>query len=155
MGNAALATSPQPAFPAALDHADEAEEMLLRTPQVDCPVRHDFAPGIYLRTCKMFAGMYVIGHRHKTACVNIALTGRALIYSDGEVEEIVAPCVFIAKPGVRKMALVIEDIEWMNVHPNPSNTENLVELAELFIEKSAAFIGYEKELQALKEANHD
>ena len=44
-------------------------------PQVECPLKHYFAPGVYLREIFMPAGSVVIGKIHKTEHFNIIQKG--------------------------------------------------------------------------------
>lgn len=125
---------------------EEVEAALLPLPQVELPLTHRFAPGIYLREISMPADTIVIGHEHKTEHFNIVLTGRALVLIDGETHTITAPCTFISKPGVRKTLYIIEDMRWQTVHPTEET--DLEKLEALLIRKSDAFM----EFQALTEA---
>lgn len=94
------------------------ESALLEQEQVECPLVHRFAPGVYLREVFMPAGTFVLGHRHNTEHFNIVLKGRARVLIDGDmVEEISAPYTFASKPGVRKVLYVLEDMVWQTVHP--------------------------------------
>lgn len=129
---------------------EELEAFLLEKPQVDCPLVHRFAPGVYLREILMAipAGekfLFVIGQKHKTEHFNIVLKGRCRVAQiqedgsivDGTVEEIVAPCTFISGPGVRKALFVTEDTIWQTVHVTPET--DMVKLRDLLIEESSSF----------------
>lgn len=84
--------------------------------EIECPLHHAFAPGIYLRTIKMPAGSVIVGAEHRTEHFNIVHRGRAEVMIDGIIEEITAPCVFVSKPGIRKVLYIKEDMEWSTVH---------------------------------------
>ena len=51
---------------------------------------------------------------------------------DGVVSEIAEPRMFISAPGVRKVALVIEDVEFSNIHPNPDDCRDIAKLENRF-----------------------
>jgi hypothetical protein len=88
---------------------DALEAELLKLPQVEVPLVHGFAPGIYTREVTMPAGSFIIGQRHKTEHFNVVLTGRArVLVGDGEVATVQAPCVLKSNAGIRKV-LLIED----------------------------------------------
>lgn len=85
--------------------------------QVDCPVTHRFAPGVYLREISMPADTVVIGKVHKTEHFNILLKGACLIvHADGLRDELRAPCTFVSKPNVQKVLYITEDMIWQTVH---------------------------------------
>lgn len=94
-------------------------------------------------------GTFVIGHEHKTEHFNIVLTGRALVMIAEKVEEIVAPCIFISKPGVRKVLYIAEDMRWATVHPTEET--DMEKLADLLIVKSEAFQYHHEQIEKLKE----
>lgn len=123
------------------------EAELLKWEQIDCELTHRFAPGVYLRELKMPARARIIGQLHRTEHFNIVLSGRAHVYMDGTTYDIVGPCTFVSKPGVRKLLHVLEEMVWQTVHP--TDETNLAKLEELLIEKSDAFRTYEAEMVAL------
>lgn len=84
--------------------------------QVDCPLKHHFAPGVYLREIFMPAGAIVIGKIHKTEHFNIVQQGRLMIFDEGGAHEIKAPCTFVSKPGIQKVLYIAEDTIWSTVH---------------------------------------
>lgn len=93
-------------------------EGLAGEPQVECPLVHRFAPGVYLREIFMPAGSIVIGKIHKTRHFNVVLKGRChLVSEDGSVVELVAPCTFVSDAGVQKVLYIDEDTVWQTVHP--------------------------------------
>lgn len=100
-------------LPAVLDRVKSAA---LAMPQVDCPVRHHFAPGLYVRELQMPAGTFAIGHRHKFAHLNILMEGKVLVLNDdGTTRELAAPAMFIGEPG-RKVGVVLENMTWLNIY---------------------------------------
>lgn len=119
---------------------EEKEGEMLREEQVECPLTHMFAPGVYLRTVSMPAGIYVIGHQHKTKHFNIVHTGRARVLIGGAIHEINAPAIFVSEPGVRKVLHILEDMEWSTIHP--TDETDLAKLEELLIIKSPTFLEY-------------
>jgi hypothetical protein len=85
--------------------------------QVECPLRHYFAPGVYLREIFMPAGAIVIGKIHKTEHFNLIDKGScSIVHEDGRTERLQAPCVFVSKPGVQKVLYIHEDCIWRTVH---------------------------------------
>jgi hypothetical protein len=99
-------------------NVNELGAALSKVPQVQCPLVHRFAPGVYLREIHIPAGTVVIGKVHRTEHFNIMLKGVALIvHEDGSREELRAPLTFVSKAGVQKVVYILEDTIWQNVHP--------------------------------------
>jgi hypothetical protein len=87
--------------------------------QVECPVEHEFAEGVYSRKMNVPAGTFVIGKMHKHSTYNILLSGSCSVYvGDGlPAKDITAPFTFTSEPMVKKMAFFHEDSVWINIHP--------------------------------------
>lgn len=85
--------------------------------QVDCPLQHFFAPGVYVREIFMPSGAIVIGKIHRTEHLNIIEQGSVLLIGeDGSREILSAPCTFVSKAGVQKVLQILEDCRWKTVH---------------------------------------
>lgn len=84
--------------------------------QVPLPLKHYFAPGVYIREIFMPAGTIVIGKIHKTEHFNILLQGRCSIVSENDTHELKAPLTFVSKAGVQKALYIHEDMIWQTVH---------------------------------------
>lgn len=92
-------------------------ERMRRLPQTDCPVKHHFSPGLYLREIFMPAGTVVIGRVHKTEHFNILVQGScAIVHDDFRREILQAPMVFVSKAGVQKALCILEDMIWLTTH---------------------------------------
>jgi hypothetical protein len=84
--------------------------------QVDCPLRHYFAPGVYIREIFMPAGSFVIGKIHKTEHFNVVLKGKFSIVSEDRTETFEGPYTFVSKAGVQKALYIHEDTVWQTIH---------------------------------------
>lgn len=136
-----------PAPPNAWDERlERAEGQLLELPQVECPVTNHFAPHVYLREIFMPAGAIIIGHKHRTRHFNVVLSGRATVMMDGVIHDIVAPCIFVSEPGVRKVLHIVEDMRWATVHP--SEETDLTRLEAQLIVKSNAWLDHQNQQDA-------
>lgn len=90
---------------------------MAKFPQTELPLKHHFAPGLYMREIFMPANTVVIGHIHKTEHFNILVQGSCLIvHGDGSRELLQAPMTFVSKAGVQKVLLILEDMIWMTTH---------------------------------------
>lgn len=132
-----------------LDRIEGLEKLLLNEPQIDLPLHHAFAPNVYLRQITMPKGTVVIGHQHKTEHFNIVMSGRATVYMEGQMHEIVAPCIFKSSAGVRKVLLIHETMVWATIHP--TSETNLDKLDDELIIKSDSFQQHEIEVAKAKE----
>ena len=94
------------------------EAEMKKRPQVEIEYRHHFTPGVYSREMFVPAGTILVGSIHKTEHLSIFLEGRMMIPDEnGNSIEIVAPMVEIAKPGVKRVGVALEDVRWITVHP--------------------------------------
>jgi quercetin dioxygenase-like cupin family protein len=118
-------------------HLEAMEAELLKHPQVEAPLTHHFAPGVYMREVFMPAGCIFIGHEHTTEHFNIVLSGAGKVVIDGQTSRIVAPCVFSSGVGVRKAIIIEEDMRWLTVHP--TDETDIEKLEAKLIRKSDYF----------------
>jgi len=123
---------------------EKAEGLALKQEQVEAPLHHAFAPGVYLRQVVMPKGAMIIGHEHKTEHFNVVLSGHASVLMNGEVQEIKAPSIFVSKAGVRKVLLIHETMIWATIHP--TNETQIERLEEELIIKSETFQNHQKEI---------
>lgn len=119
------------------------EAQMLKLPQVEMPVEHFFAPGVYTRQCSFPAGTLAVGKLHKTEHTNVVLKGKFKLITEHGIKEVVGPCVFISKPGTKKMAYFAEDTVWLNIHPTTETDVAKIEAA--VIAKSYAEIGLDQQ----------
>ena len=105
------------------------EEVLLEAPQVDCPVRHHFAPGIYAREITIPRGTVLTGAVHKTQNLAILSQGKLQLVTDDGTTIISAPHILTVMPGMKNAAYALEDSVWTNFFPTEeTDTDVLVEL---------------------------
>lgn len=122
----------------------------INAPELECPVVEEFAPGIYMRTIFMRAGLFIIGHEHRKEHFNFIHSGRALVNYDGEARDIRGPMMFKSAAGIRKMLVIIEDMTFTTVHENPDDCRDSAILDDRNIRKSDSFVEYQAQIDALK-----
>jgi hypothetical protein len=111
------------------ERACRLEASMLREKQVDCPVRHYFAPGMYAREITIPKGTVLVGAVHKTENLAVLSAGRLQIVTDDGTVEISAPYTLTVKPGQKNAALALEDAVWTNFFPtDETDTDKLVEI---------------------------
>ncbi len=96
----------------------ELEREILTMPQVEMPVKHMFAPGIYIREMTAKAGTLATGAIHKTHNTSIIVKGDFLLLTDkGIASRVKAPYMFTTDIGIKRVAFFIEDTTWITIHP--------------------------------------
>lgn len=103
------------------------------------PIKHTFADGVYIRQMDMAKGTVVVGAIHKHLHVWFLLAGDVTVATEDTTEDYVAPCYVLSTPGVKRVILANEDSIFVNVHKNPSNTQDIDEL-----EKEIVALSYEE-----------
>lgn len=132
-----------------LQRIESIEKTMLNVPQLDVPLHHAFAPNVYLRQVTMPKGAVIIGHQHKTEHFNIVLCGKATVFMEGEIQDIVAPAIFKSSANVRKVLFIHETMIWATVHPTTET--NIEKLEEELVVKSDSFQQYQLDLANAKE----
>ena len=92
------------------------------------PIKHSFADGVYIRQMNMQKNSAVVGAIHKHLHVWFLLTGDITVATEDTTEDYIAPCYVVSTPGVKRVILANEDSIFVNIHKNPSNTQNIDEL---------------------------
>lgn len=118
---------------------ERLEATLEGLPQVECPVRHHFAPGVYMREMTVPAGTIATGAVHKTEHLT-TVCGRCLLTTDDGPQEFAGYTTFLSKPGAKRAIHAIEDTIVTTVHPTTET--DLDKLCELLTEsKSSELLG--------------
>jgi len=115
----------------------------------NCPLKHSFVDGIYVREIFLPANFVCVGKIHRHDHPNFLMKGRVTVVTpDGGLEELIAPLSIISKAGTQRALYVHEDTVWITVHHNPDNIKDLEELEDFIISKehSEIFDIVEKEL---------
>lgn len=108
------------------------EQALMKVPQVDCPVRHHFAPGIYAREINIPAGTALVGVVHKVDNLVIVSQGRLRLVTDEGAREVSAGEVLLCRAGTKNAAVALEDTRWTNIMANPDNEQSTAVLTERY-----------------------
>jgi len=106
------------------------------------PLKHSFADSIYVRQMGMKKDSAVVGAIHNHLHVWFLLTGNITVATENSTEDYVAPCYVIATPGVKRVIYANEDSIFVNIHKNPTNTQDLDELEAEIVSKN--YEEYEK-----------
>ena len=111
-------------------------------------IKHTFADEIYVRQMSMGAGTLVVGAIHKHLHVWFLLTGNIYVVTEDADEEYIAPCYVVASPGTKRVIYAKEDSIFVNVHKNPTNTQDIEQLEKNIVAKN--FKEYEEYINQKK-----
>ena len=108
---------------------ERLESIVNQLPQVDCPVRHHFAPGMYAREITIPKGTVLTGAVHKTQNLAVLSSGKLQLVTDVGTTIISAPHILTVMPGMKNAAYALEDSVWTNFFPTEeTDTDVLIEL---------------------------
>jgi len=99
----------------------------------DVSIKHQFADQIYIRQMDLKKGQVIVGAIHNHLHAWFLLTGKVLINNNGELIEHIAPCYTVSKPGSQRLIYAMEDSIFVNIHKNPSNTQDIKELEDTIV----------------------
>lgn len=145
MSEAALVsfdTGQEPLVPT-LQQIKRMQDVLAELPQTECPVEHFFAPGMYVRKCSIPADTYVVGKMHRHRHPTMLVKGEASINTDRGMVRIAAPHIWISQENAKRALLTHSDCEFVTVHLNPDDTQDLERIeADVIVPESQ--IPYDK-----------
>lgn len=99
------------------------ERHLAQFEQRDCPLKHTFAPGVYLREIFLPAGTFIVGKIHKHAHHNVIVRGHCTVVTEFGLREVDARAghvSFVSEAGAKRALYVHEDTVWMTIHRTDS-----------------------------------
>jgi|TARA_R110002050_G_scaffold3174_4_gene16558 hypothetical protein len=99
------------------------------------PLKHTFADGIYVRQMNMNKGTIVVGAIHKHLHVWFLLTGHISVATEETTEDYIAPCYVVATPGTKRVIYANEESIFVNIHKNPTNSQNIEWLEKEIVAK--------------------
>lgn len=117
-----------PEGPVDRDKVCQLEQEIQKLPQVDCPVRWYFAPGMAAREMTIPAGVVLTGavHRHEHLCT--ISSGRIIVSTDDGMQELAAPCTLVSKAGAKRVGFAVEKTVWTTYHATTeTDPDRLVE----------------------------
>lgn len=112
-------------LPPPLAQIQHLQATLAQLPQVECPVRHFFAPGLYTRECTIPAGAVVVGKMHRHQHPTFLMSGTCRINTDRGMETITGPHIWISQENAKRALLTVTDCVFATVHLNPTDTTDL------------------------------
>jgi hypothetical protein len=104
----------------AQQQVNKLEAAMLKLPQVEQPLKHHFAPGLYAREILNPKGSLIVTKMHKTCHLHVIVKGKISVWIEGigvktfEVKG--EPIVGITYPGTRRIIYAHEDTIFMTMH---------------------------------------
>ena len=122
----------------------DLEKEMLKLDQVETPVTHNFAEGVYVRELFIPKDTWIMGKRHRYETCNILLKGKLALYMGPGVpsKTVEAPLIFNSKPGTKKFAYAMEDTIFLNVHPTPETDVDKIEQEFIISEDEFDLLDY-------------
>ncbi len=97
------------------------EDHLVEMPQVEIPVVHRFAEGLYAREIVIPADTLMTGKVHKHEHVSIMVSGDMTVLAEDGMKRITGYHVFVSPPGTKRVGYAHAETVWLTVHTNPDN----------------------------------
>lgn len=133
----------------------DLEAELLERPQVDCPVVHHYAPGIYVREMTVPPFTVLTGAVHKTEHLAMLIKGRIEVLTEDGLQVLEAPCTVLSRPGIKRVGRTFEEgAVWSTIHANPDDCRDMDVIVErLCTTPNSELLG--NRLAALNNSNED
>jgi len=108
------------------------EAELLKLPQVDMPVDHDFCNGLYARTMHIPAGTILTGAVHREESFFLVRKGELIVSTDDGPLTLRSGDMSVSKIGTKRAGITLTDVEVTTFHANPTNEQEPQMLWDLF-----------------------
>jgi hypothetical protein len=89
--------------------------MVQSVDQKDCPVKHHFSPGVYVREMLIPANTVIVGRVHKTEHLCV-MCGDIEQASEGLKERLIGFHVLESKVGAKRIGLAHKDTIFITIH---------------------------------------
>lgn len=109
---------------------------IIKKPQLELPVWHYFAPGVYARELFIPANTLLTGKIHKYPHLCIMSAGDMSVLLEGGIRRVQAPFTTISPPGTKRIAYTHADTIWTTVHA--TGETDLDRIEELFVAQNEA-----------------
>jgi len=93
----------------------------------DFPLKHHFAPGVYVREMLLEKDRVVVGKIHRHDHIAMLIQGSAVVVSEQGRIEIEAPHIWNSKKGEKRAVYAIEDCIFVTVHPTDETDLDKIE----------------------------
>lgn len=135
------------------DRVERLEQEMRALPQVECPVRNLFAPGVYAREMTVPAGITATGAVHRTEHMTM-IDGHCWLTTDDGVKEFKGHCVIVSKPGTKRAIHAVTETIVTTIHPTDETDEEKL-VAMLTESTKSELLGGSQNLQLLAQKAGD
>ena len=105
----------------------------------NCPLKHSFADGCYVREIFIPKGNLVVGKIHKHSHPNFLMEGEVIVITEEGKKHLKAPCSMISAAGTKRVVYTLENSRWITVHV--TDKTDLKEIEQEIIVDNFARIG--------------
>lgn len=136
------------------DKIRRLEAEMAAMPQIDPPLNHYFAPGLYAREILLPKGSLVVGKLHKHAHINTILYGHVTVYTEFGESELKGPLTFTSKVGTKRVVFSHEDTLWTTYHVTEETDLDKIEdfvIAKSYDEIPALAMGTVLQIKGVQE----
>lgn len=120
------------AKPVTRERIMDLQDHLAAMPQLDLPVRHFFANGLYGRELYVPAGVCAVGKIHKHEQITVVMGDCTMVTPGEEPVHIVGYHISSTPAGVKRAVYAHTDTFITSFHPNPDNLRDM-EKVEAFL----------------------
>jgi hypothetical protein len=101
------------------------ENEITKLPQAECPIRHFFAKGVFVREITIPKGVVLTGCIHMFECVSTLAKGSIVVTQGTEVVQLTAPFTGFYDAGTKKAIYAVEESVWMDAYANPDDERDI------------------------------
>ena len=131
-----VATLIEDTTPVTRERIFDLQAALAGMPQVECPVRHFFAGGLYAREMFIPAGTCAVGKIHRHDQMTMVL-GDVTIVTPGQEPVRIESCEpFVSPAGIKRAAYAHVDSFITTFHANPDDLRDVDEIEAVLIAPS-------------------
>lgn len=107
---------------------DAIEAEFFKLKQIECPVKHRFTPGLYIRETLLPAGTTLTSKIHNTEHPYVVTEGSIKVWTEETGTVLInAPHHGITKPGTRRILTALTDTVWTTYHPTTKTNVDDIE----------------------------
>ena len=114
------------------------EAELLKLPQVDMPVEHEFVSGLYARTMRIPAGTVLTGAVHRFDCFFVVRSGELVVTTDHGTARLSAGQMLATRAGAKRAGVALTDVVVTTFHTNPDELRDPLALWDFFVAPAPA-----------------
>jgi hypothetical protein len=112
---------------------ENLETRMLELPQVECPIRERFAPGLYAREIVIPKGTLLTGKIHREDDISVMVSGDISVLTQGGMKRLQGYQFFVSQAGIKKLGYAWEDTVWITFHANPTDETDWEKLEPMLV----------------------